>query len=118
LAAVGFATSLRTELPDTLRRMGRQADRATIRDQPANAGRGAKRQQQAYVIARVAGEIYRDITGRNPTFTTDPDTSARSGRWPTFLGEVLSAVGVDGYGDRSMRTVATEMRRPKCQNSR
>jgi hypothetical protein len=113
LADDGFDSSFRTDLPAILRRMVLRADRATIPDQPPNAGRGAKRRQEPYVIARLAGSIYRDITGRIPTFTTYPITSAVSGLWPTFLKDVLSAIGVDGYGDRLMRTVAKEMKSRK-----
>jgi hypothetical protein len=113
LSDVGFESSLRTKLPDTLRRMGVQADSATIPDQPPNAGRGAKPRQSLRGLGLVAGKAYHDITGRTPTFTTNPDTSAVSGLWPTFLKDVFSAIGVDGYSDRLMRTVAAEMRSRK-----
>jgi hypothetical protein len=56
------------------------------------------------------GDAYLTLTGKRPTYTTDPDTSARSGDWPQFLKAVFLALGLDGAGDRLALEVARHMR--------
>jgi hypothetical protein len=113
LAHVRFNSAVRVKLPAMLRQLADLAERAVIEDQPCNAGRGAKPHSLAHGIARLTGHAYRDLSGRRPTYTSDPGTSARRGAWPDFLEAVFLAIGVTGYGDRLVRLIAKEMNSPK-----
>lgn len=105
--------SVRINLPPVLRQLADQAEHATVANQPPQAGRGARVRAPALMIARTAGRLYREITDKPPTFTTDPMTSERRGLWPTFLRAVFSALHYHAYGDRLMRTVAEEKAKSK-----
>jgi hypothetical protein len=111
LADVGILGAWRHDLPTELRRIARQADAADVSHLPRKARPGRLRDNRSLVVARIAGRVYRDLTGHRPTYTTDPATSARRGRWPTFLCSVFQAMRLDDYSDHIMRTVAAEMKR-------
>jgi hypothetical protein len=111
LVDVGILGAWRRDLPTELRHIARQANAADVSHLPRKATPGRLRDNRSLVVARNAGHAYRDLTGRLPTYTTDPATSARRGRWPTFLRSVFLAMRLGDYSDHFMRTVAEEMKR-------
>ena len=102
--------AIRLELPAELRRIAEQAAAADVGHLPLKAGRGRKTDNRAAVVGRIAGRAYRELTGRPPTFTTDPSSGARGGPWPLFLRSVFEAMHIGGHGDHLARTVAEAMR--------
>lgn len=110
LAQVGFAASQRRGLPDMLRAVGDQAKRADVSEVALRSGRGRRPDRRSEAVARIAGSAYRSLTGKRPTYTTDPTTSRRSGNWPAFLQAIFAAIGIEGAGDHWARTVADKMR--------
>ena len=110
LAEVGLVGAIRLGLPPELRLIADQCEMATIENSSINARRGPKENTRAITLGRIARKAYRDLTGRDPTFTTDVRTSARTGRWPRFLEAVFQAMHTDGYGDHLVATLAAENR--------
>jgi hypothetical protein len=107
---VDFLGDVRVGLPETLRTIVQQAERADVSAVPLRAGLGRRRDLRAGGVGRIVGDAYLTLTGKRPTYTTDPDTSARSGDWPQFLKAVFLALGLDGAGDRMALEVARHMR--------
>jgi hypothetical protein len=110
LAEVGFFGEARFGAPAELRRIVDQCETASLVHVPGRAGLGRKEDLRASTIARIAARVYRDITGRPPTFTTHVFTSHIAGKWPHFLYSVFQAMRMEGYGDHLMRRVTDEMR--------
>jgi hypothetical protein len=107
LAAVG---DVRLGLPETLRTIVRHAERADVSFVPLRAGLGRRPDLRADDVGRIVGHAYLTLTGKRPTFTTDPRTSARSGEWLQFLKAVFRVLGLDGAGDRLALEVARHMK--------
>jgi hypothetical protein len=107
LAAVG---DVRLGLPETLRRIVQRAERADVSFVPLRAGLGRRPDLRVGAVGRIVGHAYLALTGKRPTFTTDPRTSARSGEWLKFLKAVFRVLGLDGAGDRLALEVARHMK--------
>lgn len=58
----------------------------------ADASLGRPKKIEAAQVTETAAEIFERVSGRRPTFTTDPATSEVSGDWPRFLGRVFDAL--------------------------
>jgi hypothetical protein len=56
---------------------------------------GRPRKVAAAEITAAAAEVFEEITGAPPSFTSDPETGGVSGDWPTVLGLVLDALLVE-----------------------
>jgi hypothetical protein len=107
LAAVG---DVRLGLPETLRTIVQQAERADVSFVPLRAGLGRRPDLRVGAVGRIVGHAYLTLTGKRPTFTSDPQTSARSGEWLQFLKAVFRVLGLDGAGDRLALEVARHMK--------
>ncbi|MDU8911680.1 hypothetical protein [Aestuariicoccus sp. MJ-SS9] len=71
---------------------------------------GRLRDLRAIVVVAAADEAFRVVTGRTPTFTTDPQSSKISGEWPEFVERVFAALGIKGSARRRARSfVQTEI---------
>jgi len=60
-------------------------------DAPENAA-GRPRKIEAATVTLEAATVFETVTGRRPTFTTDPETSVISGDWPEFLTKIFDAL--------------------------
>lgn len=56
---------------------------------------GAGKKLQASIVTEGAAIVFKGVSGRKPTFTTDPVTNEISGDWPSFLREVFSALWIE-----------------------
>jgi len=72
--------------------------------------KGRRPDIEAGQVSEIAGLIYRDVTGKRPTCTTDPFTGSKSGRWPDFLRAVFEGLGIKASVDAQARVVSETMR--------
>jgi hypothetical protein len=72
--------------------------------------RGRRPEIEAPHVSEIAGEIYQHITGRRPTFTSDPVTSEISGIWPDFLRSVFIALHIEASVASQARAASEKMR--------
>lgn len=63
----------------------------------------------AAAVTEIAASIFKQITGRPATFTSDPATSHVSGAWPDFLGKIFSAFMINA-------SVASQVKARKSEN--
>jgi hypothetical protein len=109
LADAGLFGTIRLGLPAELRLIADQCDAANVENMSIAGKRGPKENTRAIVLGRIAARAYVDLTGRDPTYTTD-HISARTGPWPRFLKAVFQAMKMDGYGDHRVITLAAEQK--------
>ena len=98
-------------LPTELHQIARHAERADVGEVPLKAKRGPKNHIRAETVAKIVGQVYRQLIERDPTFTTAISDSARVGQWPQFLRAIFQAMEMDDYSDFLMLKVTGEMRR-------
>ena len=63
---------------------------------------------EAREVAIHAARLFECITGRPPTYTTDPATSERRGAWPGFLGEVFAALAINASVNEQARAASVK----------
>lgn len=61
----------------------------------AGTNGGRPRKIQATCVTDVCAQIFEEVSGKRPTFTTDTGDSTISGAWPEFLGAVFDALKID-----------------------
>lgn len=69
---------------------------------------GRPKKIQAAGVTEMAGHIYEKISGRRPTFTTDPETGAISGQWPHVLGLIFRALYIDASVASQVRALSVK----------
>jgi len=75
--------------------------------------KGPPGKNQAKQTAIAAAEAYRSLTGKEPTFTTNPDTNKPGGPFLRFLREVFDALGIEARAEGYARRVVSELKRQK-----
>ncbi len=110
LTRVGFDSDNRVALPLLLLRIAEQAQRADLNSVPERDGLGRKPRPRAHAVGLIAGHAYERLTGTRPTYTTDPQTSRRSGPWPDFLRAVFKALKLEGGSDDLIVSVASRIK--------
>lgn len=72
--------------------------------------RGRKPEIEASQLSDIAGGVYKHITGKRPTFTTDPSTGKVSGAWPDFLKRLFDVLDIRASVAAQARAVSEKMR--------
>lgn len=78
---------------------------------PLRMPKGAPTKIEAKIVAETCATIYREMTGKRPTFTTDPITGDISGAWPDFLQSAFDALAIDASVPSQVRRVSELMPR-------
>lgn len=71
--------------------------------------RGRRPDILSYETAKVAGSMYKEITGKRPTTTTDTATGQVSGNWPDFLSAIFGVFAIESSVAVWARRVSEEM---------
>lgn len=75
-----------------------------------DSGRGAGKKVEAAQVAEMAAHVFEHITGKRPTFTTDPQNGQVSGVWPDFLSAVFGALWIKASVASQVRVVSEKIR--------
>ena len=111
LAKEGLASDVSLTASEAIAFIEAMARRARIAEDVPAIIRGRPSDPRAHGVARVAAHAYKVLTGKDPSYTTEPLTSRRTGRWPAFLEAVLEAIGVRASAGNLARRVADELAR-------
>ena len=90
---------------DNLRQAEETAQYASGRLETSSKG-GRPKKIQAASVTSICAKLFEEISGRHPTFTTDPHTSLISGDWPAFLETVFEALYIDASVASQVRAIS------------
>jgi len=97
-------------LMEDLRRAQEIAEYACGGDEASNGPTGRPEKIEATEVTKITAKIYSDISGKRPTFTTDPETSEVSGSWPIVLKLVFDALHIDASVSSQVRAQSKKSR--------
>ncbi len=95
-----------TDLVPSLQELSEKARHAYPGPRTHEPWRGAPKKHEAAGVSEMAASIFADLTGKRPTFTTDPDTGSVSGAWPNFLGGVFDALSIRASVASQVRAIS------------
>ncbi|MGK0225112.1 MAG: hypothetical protein ACI9ON_004372 [Limisphaerales bacterium] len=93
------------DLYENLRQAEETAQYASGRLETSSKG-GRPKKIQAASVTSICAKLFEEISGRHPTFTTDPHTSLISGDWPAFLETVFEALYIDASVASQVRAIS------------
>ena len=76
-------------------RQAQEATRHAFSALEANTNGGRPKKIQAASVTDICAQLFEDVSGKRPTFTTDTGDSTISGAWPDFLQAVFDALYID-----------------------
>jgi hypothetical protein len=71
------------------------------------------RKIQAAEVTAITANVFEQVSGRRPTFTTDAGTGDVSGDWPRVLGLVFAALYIEASVPSQVRALRREFRYSK-----
>lgn len=75
--------------------------------------RGRRPDRCARLVTEVSASAFKDLTGGNCGFTSDPDTGEIQGPWPEFLKAVFGIFGINASVASLVRAYAAEIKQDK-----
>lgn len=106
ISAVAAEGVILSQTANDLRGVAEAARDAMSHVSGQSGATGRPPKAEAAAVTASAADAYQRISARRPTFTTDPQNSAVSGDWPSFLGEVFKTLGI-------VASVASQVRPPE-----
>lgn len=74
-----------------------------------DSGRGAGKKIEAAQVTELSAHVFEHVTGKRPTFTTDPQSGQISGVWPDFLSAVFDALWIKASVASQVRAVSEKI---------